>query len=167
MSAMEPSEIESRLSQQLEARRKRQRRARSRRRLLRGMGTFAALLVVGAALAFVVKHLPTARVTPISGTVRCSSGAPITGVWVQEAVAEGDFAAWYHTTPDQREAYFSYGLRGKRYAVHVGCGGTPQHWLVNAKSGFVTGGPYAFVCRDLRTESRYGSCLVADGVSRR
>src|SRR5437764_8443023 len=65
--------------------------------------------------------------TTISGTVSCTSGSPVVGVYIAEITKIGLFAPW---TPDaQRPALATYRAdvpAGVAYEVHVGCGGTPD-----------------------------------------
>jgi hypothetical protein len=120
-----------------------------------------SLLIVLVALAGIIVLLTRTRMVPVSGSVRCSSGQPVQGVWVQAEVdGKGAFAAWRYDDADQRVATFTHEVRGPSYAVHVGCGGSPHVWLVDVWSEYVTGGPYVFVCHDVQTRALYKRCVV-------
>ncbi|ANS80586.1 hypothetical protein SGUI_3190 [Serinicoccus hydrothermalis] len=48
------------------------------------------------------------------------------------------------------KADYSFTLnKGGEYQVHVGCGGTPKKWAVNAKSSYVKGTKNNFKCNDI------------------
>jgi hypothetical protein len=65
----------------------------------------------------------------ISGQVYCLPYAKVEGVWI--AVKGGSKASGYATLTQKEinSAHYSYEVPdGKQWTVHVGCGGTKNHW---------------------------------------
>ena len=97
--------------------------------------------------------------TYASGQVQCLT-MPVEGVWVAANSGGSGWASW-HTFGDPEVANFSYSLpNGGSYYVHVGCGGSPQHWAVATYSyNAVTGSGHVFYCYDYSYEDPYyGHC---------
>jgi hypothetical protein len=87
----------------------------------------------------------------ISGQIGCINSASPVGVWVQ---AERSTSGWAdHEVPIELGGFskvnYSYTLdHGGRYQVHVGCGGTPEHWTKDLPSDNVSGS-HDFLCNDM------------------
>jgi hypothetical protein len=111
----------------------------------------AASVALAAAAVTVVVREAAALHHDVTGTVHCASGAPIQGVWVGNEVGGGDWAAWTADPSDPARATYSFTVKGDRYTVHVGCGGTKDAWGVEGKSGYVAGAVNNFVCHDGQT----------------
>jgi hypothetical protein len=94
----------------------------------------------------------------IAGQLSCSSGRSVEGVWVQAGSGSG-FAPW-SGIGDGASASYSYRLpTTETYALHVGCGGTPQSWAVSADTPVVSGS-HSFDCFDISSAADYGTCVV-------
>jgi hypothetical protein len=100
-----------------------------------------------------------ARQEVISGHVSCQSGRAVVGIWVAEATNSGTFANWdpgaaspstvvYHATIPEDIAY----------ELHVGCGGTPEDWLISASSTTTTAASLSLLCHDVEGDPLYGVC---------
>ena len=127
--------------------------ARSPHGVARRAATVAAVLVVAVVGVWLGVML---RPAVLSGTVRCTSGAEVTGVWVDTQDADAWFATraapldgttpfrkkLYRTTPDQP------------FRLNVGCGGTTRRWGRTLTSVPVTGRHVDLVCVD----TTGGSC---------
>jgi len=100
-------------------------------------------------------HAPVPR--QISGYVQCSTMA-VEGVWIVAKNGGSGWAKW--TAEDSAStARYTYRLpKGGRYAVHVGCGGSPADWLTTPDSGVVSGTFNDFVCYDVAGQGAYGFC---------
>jgi hypothetical protein len=104
--------------------------------------TFGLLVYLRGALA--EEH-------PVDGTVRCDSGAAVRGVWVGNEVGGGDWAHWDPSAEDPATASYRFTVRGDRYTVHVGCGGSAK-WAREGRSPYVDGRHNDFICYDRRDE---------------
>lgn len=111
-----------------------------KRWVARALATLAVLIVAAGATA-------TASAT-VSGQVTCASGENVEGVWIASAVGGSGWANWWSITG--YTAGYSYGLGNTRqWTVHVGCGGSPQHWA-NALNGasWASGSYASWTCYD-------------------
>jgi hypothetical protein len=123
--------------------------------------TAAAILLSGGLVAgFFVGEQQEKDAGTAKGTVECTSGAPVEGVWVD--AANGKQSGWAHwqTLGKVSVAAFDRALPdGGDYAVHVGCGGTPGDWLSSSVSQYVSSeaGSVEFVCQDV-ADSKLGIC---------
>ena len=112
----------------------------------------AALVVISAALAAAATTVylrgATARTHEVTGAVRCASGAPVRGVWVGNEVGGGDWAAWTADPGDPARATYTFTVRGDKYTVHIGCGGTKDAWGVECQSEYVRGESNDLLCQD-------------------
>lgn len=104
--------------------------------------------------------LPTPVSSRISGQVRCASGNPVVGIWV-EAFSGG--RGWADTNPVAGQPFdtsFQHTLpNGGVYMLSVGCGGTPKDWDVSTKSGDLTRSGVSLTCYDDPRDERYGTCV--------
>jgi hypothetical protein len=100
-----------------------------RRVLLIVLVCLAAAVVVAAGSASVSWNVEA------KGFVKCQSGKHVVGIWIELHDYPGDgFAHWAHYGgPDGAHYWFRMHDHAK-YGVHVGCGGTHQHWATNNKS---------------------------------
>lgn len=113
---------------------------------------FGVLLGAAGTMAVVS---PAAAATTVSGRVMCVSQRAVVGVWIQAESGGSGWANWSRTGV-QYEANYSRSLpNGGRYQVHVGCGGTPQSWASNNKSGYVGGTVNYFTCSDVPYAGQY------------
>jgi hypothetical protein len=82
----------------------------------------------------------------------------VEGVWI---VAENGGSGWAKWTAvnSASTARYRYTLpNGGRYAVHVGCGGSPAHWQTTPDSNVVSGIFNDFVCYDVKGQPAYDFC---------
>lgn len=96
----------------------------------RFIGVFAAMLLVAGAL---VGTASPAEASMRYGTVICTGGE-VVGIWVEQPGNSG-WAPWNRT--GYGSANWHYNFNGNNYQVHVGCGGSPQHWASSNKSAWV------------------------------
>lgn len=93
--------------------------------------------LVALTTAVVVAAGPTNSVWKVEahGTVKCQAGKHVEGVYINLLEASGDgFAQWHGwDSPDQAKYYYRIPEHAK-YNVHVGCGGTREHWATNNKA---------------------------------
>ncbi len=126
------------------------------------------LLAVGA-YAFIINPWISNNVKPviISGKVLCADNEPVEGIWVDtfdgNTVDKGisGYADLRPPDSNQPEVEFAYVLKGDAYNLHVGCGGSKQHWkgiyITEAGTGPVHDHNYHFfICHDMAPD--YGSC---------
>jgi len=100
---------------------------------------------------------PAAASTGVAGNVQCLT-MPVEGVWIAAASGGSGWASW-STHGNPTAASYHYSLpHGGKYAVHVGCGGSPARWLLSAYSGFYGGTYNNFLCYDEPYESYYKYC---------
>ena len=88
----------------------------------------------------------------ITGYVKCLPDATkrVVGVYVEGATGGSGWAGWHALPGQPNVAWFSRTLpNGSSYTVHVGCGGTPQHWelAITSLTG-VQGSGHTFTCYD-------------------
>lgn len=95
----------------------------------------------------------------ITGQVLCESGRPVVGVWVQaKHAADSRFAAWRGIGDGASADWWTDLPKDETYSLHVGCGGTPDRWASENKTGTVSGGHNSFNCDDVVGERDYGTC---------
>jgi len=108
-------------------------------------------LLVGGAWASTVLERGDDRGLVVTGGVRCKSGAAVQGVWIETPNGGRGFADWSPGS-DPSDATFYKEIGASPYAVHVGCGGTPQHWGQDVKSALTPvnedSPPDGWVCHD-------------------
>jgi hypothetical protein len=114
----------------------------------------ALVLIVGMAAGAGSAHASAA----ISGHVTCMTETQaVEGIWV---AANSGGSGWANWTPVGANWYasFNYTLpNGGSYSLHVGCGGSPQHWNMALYSSTVSGSGYQFYCWD---SPGYGSLYL-------
>lgn len=110
----------------------------------------------------------------LTGSVVCESGRPIVGVWIAASTGQSD-SGFAHLGPPGASGIsypigatgtYSYRLpHGGTYAVHVGCGGTAQHWASSNYSPLLSGPTAHLLCHDPISSadgaSSQGSCTDA------
>ena len=85
--------------------------------------------------------------TYVTGEVQCLS-MDVEGVWIAAKNGGSWWANWW-TNGDPTDAHYGYTLPyGGDYAVHVGCGGSRQHWNTPTYSDYVSGTNNDFFCYD-------------------
>ncbi|GGV74348.1 hypothetical protein GCM10010512_27570 [Streptomyces thermoviolaceus subsp. thermoviolaceus] len=95
----------------------------------------------------------------ITGQVRCESGRPIVGVWVQTGTAsDSRFAAWRGLGDGSTADWWTDLPKNERYSLHIGCGGTPASWASENMTGTYTGPHNSFDCNDLDGDPSRGTC---------
>ena len=111
--------------------------------------TAVAGLVAGNTIAIVSavsdsSTPPTAEVA--TGVAACEDNLPIEGVWVSAGPSSGGANMIPGSSPNQ--ATFSKVIHVGSYTVHVGCGGSPEHWQMAdyATSSAVANFPVGFDC---------------------
>lgn len=109
--------------------------------VVRGVGAVCIVVAVLAA------YFTSPERTAVSGTVTCAKHYPVVGVWIDSSNdAHDGWASWSPISGEAWKASYYKGGTHEAYDVHVGCGGTPQHWGMTAYSGTVTG-HQDFTCR--------------------
>ena len=96
---------------------------------------FIVGLITAAALIAAVAVPTEAAARSKRGEVVCAGGeSPVVGVWVK---VRGGTSGWA-TLSNKRghKANWSYDTQGKKYQLHIGCGGTPQRWETNTRTGW-------------------------------
>jgi hypothetical protein len=108
-----------------------------------GLAIEAVLIVVLAV------KLPKPVPEVVSGTVKCQSGLPVVGIWLE---AQRGGSTWVGFDPLGAElstVRYEYQLpNGGPYELRVGCGGTIARWASTSYTGFVHGSGFAFICAD-------------------
>jgi hypothetical protein len=103
------------------------------------------LLVPVVVLAGLGVSHQVSRVT-INDEVTCADHQPIIGIWVHVPSSGSGFVGTW-SPGDGSSVPFSHTLpHSEQYAVHLGCGGTPQNWLYKPKSNLVSGSGLHFFC---------------------
>lgn len=128
------------------------------------VGRTTALAVAGAVLAFALTWVAYPR-DLVSGSVRCSSGAPVVGVFFAIDGLPG--TNWGRTRPDLlhrgRTVFNAEVPRGLSHAIHVGCGGSPGAWAAEAWSESTRDISAQYVCDDtpehLAKAPYLGTCI--------
>lgn len=99
----------------------------------------------------------SATATPVTGSVTCTSGAAVVGVWVQ-AAATG--SGWATLAAAGSAMAYSYTLpEAESYSLHVGCGGTAASWKIAVYGPFELGTDNSFACDDVPGSTGYKACV--------
>jgi transcriptional regulator with XRE-family HTH domain len=133
--------------------------------------TAAVLLATGV---HVLSQIPGGQSgTIVTGSVACGSGRPVAGVWIAASTSQRD-SGFAHLGPPSTSGisypigsngtYKDWLPHGGSYAVHVGCGGTDDHWASSSYSPLLSSRTVHLRCQDppapaADTSSR-GRCLV-------
>jgi len=91
---------------------------------------------------------PQTRSVELTGLVRCASGAPVVGIWVEAAASGSGWAARSEAGTSEVQYRYTLPVAG-RYQLHVGCGGGEDDWDSSNFTPFVEGSPYTFLCQDV------------------
>lgn len=97
------------------------------------LGMACALLMTASVAADAASARPDTSLFYARGTVYCTNGGPVTGIWVY--VNDGGANGWASFTPIGSEAAdYSYGvgLVPRGYWLAVGCGGNSSHWATTS-----------------------------------
>src|SRR5690349_6589946 len=120
---------------------------------LRHVIPVVGIAVEVVAAATLVATLPEPDPAEVNGTVRCTSGAAVQGVWIEGFSGGSGYAS---LTPAHRHSptvSYRYVLpSGGDYQVHVGCGGTPSDWDRTLRSSYVEPGTRHFLCADAEAD---------------
>lgn len=107
---------------------------------------FSLCLLTGITLS----PLPASAASQ-SGTVRCfldTSNSLVVGVWVE---LEGGGSGWanrWELADDPQGNNWSFDIPdGRRYKLHIGCGGTPARWNTSTKTSWTSTNVDAVVVR--------------------
>lgn len=106
-------------------------------------------------------RLPVNQPREISGEVTCTSGAPVSGVYVGDDYGGGDFATWDPVPGRASSATFSFRVRSRSYVVKVGCGrkAASGQWLTEIPSGPLDSSPVTLTCADDARDQRARRCV--------
>lgn len=103
--------------------------------------------------------LPVGQQQTVSGHINCSSGAAIVGIWVDASNGGSGWAVWTPQPGQPSSASYKYTLpAGGKFAVNVGCGGTPAKWATNNKSASTYGPTRDFVCYGIPGRPQSQTC---------
>ncbi|MFI1258674.1 serine/threonine-protein kinase [Streptomyces netropsis] len=102
---------------------------------------------------------PTSDQGVVGGSVSCTSGNLVVGVWVEAERGSG-FA--FIRLDSAGSSSYQYTLpSSETYTLHVGCGGTSKEWAVSVNDApKVSGRQNSFICNDIRDQPRYGTCTT-------
>ncbi|MFB8106775.1 hypothetical protein ACFC3O_28815 [Streptomyces sp. NPDC056007] len=107
---------------------------------------------------------PTGPLT-VGGKLSCSSGAPVTGVWMEASTKKN--SRWATATTEGGVTTYQATLpQGEAYILHIGCGGTKKSWGPVTPTGrgvhtpWVTGTHNSFSCYDLQGDNGFGKCDI-------
>jgi transcriptional regulator with XRE-family HTH domain len=129
---------------------------------------------VVVAVIFVLTHslwTPGSLTKPviITGTVLCLNNGPVVNVWY-DVLKDGridkslsGYANLGITARNGLQTAFAFTLRGDAYILHVGCGGSWQHWKSTYSTETRPGPMYDhkahfFTCHNAPNTSNYGPC---------
>jgi hypothetical protein len=132
--------------------------------MVRGIGLRQILLAAALAAELSVitalwLTLPQPHSRSVAGSVRCASGSPVVGVWVEGRSGGSWFAELNWSDPSRSVARYTYLLpSGGQYQVRVGCGGSSGDWGTTSYSPFVDDARRDFVCDDPSDRGRSGLC---------
>lgn len=100
----------------------------------------------------------------ISGEASCIDNEPIEGIWVNAVSGGSGWADKHKTNSIGSEVGFTYVLPNSgTYNLHVGCGGSEQHWnnvdTTENGSGTVQDHTFHFfICQDVPRVAGHGAC---------
>lgn len=117
-------------------------------RINRVCGLAAASMIAAASVSFVGVGTANAAV---GGTVKCSSGKAVVGVWIDAKDSRKSGWAWSQNNGRSVQSWSRGQLSsGDQYKVRVGCGGTSNKWGVSVHSKVFRTGNQSFTCLDDR-----------------
>lgn len=85
-------------------------------------------------------------VRDVSGRVVCQTGAAVVGVWLAPEHGDGSWARI--RSGSEGSVVFNGEVADDIYRVFVGCGGTPQQWATESRSGLVRDSDVRLACDD-------------------
>lgn len=98
----------------------------------------------------------------VSGSVSCLSGSAVEGIWVSASSGTSGWATLSAASGSSSSVEWWFTLSSDTsYFIHVGCGGSPQHWLPsgNTYSSTRRGNSPDLICYDIPYEDPYyGQC---------
>jgi hypothetical protein len=102
-------------------------------------------VMIGVAAALTLGSPPVALAS-IEGSVRCTDGVLVEGIWVNAGGHASGFADWHRL--GNRTTTFQYDRfkEEQSYMLTVGCGGSPERWRTNPSTPLVSGSHHNFVC---------------------
>jgi len=130
------------------------------------VATAAVALAVGAGSLTTADASAPSATTNLSGTVSCTSGQPVEGVWVESGAGGSRWAGWHAFPGRPGDALYSaditFGGTGSWTKLHVGCGNNPSNWRSTVTTGWVWMRPGTFtvnaVCDAALPGRREGGC---------
>ncbi len=130
------------------------------------INVFFLLLAIFALIIIPWVQSDSVNFSPISGKVSCIGNEQVEGIWVQATNDGSGWADKHQTDSDGAVVVFTYVLpNGGAYNLHVGCGGSEQHWntisTTEAGSGTIQDHTFHFfTCQDSLRAVGYGSCRL-------
>lgn len=124
----------------------------------------AVLLMAGAFALFISPQLSRdSKPVYLAGRILCMDNEPVVGVWVKAINGPEGMASLRNPNSNGSEATFVYIFTGDAYDLHVGCGGSGQHWnnldYTETGSGTVHDRAFHyFRCYDTLPTVGFGSC---------
>jgi transcriptional regulator with XRE-family HTH domain len=135
---------------------------------------YSVSICVVVAIIFVLTHSLWAsgsltKPVIITGTVLCLNNGPVVNVWY-DVLKDGridkslsGYANLGITARNGLQMAFAFTLRGDAYILHVGCGGSWQHWKSTYSTETHPGPMYDhkahfFTCHNAPNTSNYGPC---------
>lgn len=100
----------------------------TRRKEANRWGAKGALVLASAILAAIVPAPALAASVTVSGSVYCTSGAKVVGIFVQSSGGGSRFAERAPRGPTSALAVYRATVGAGKVELHVGCGGTPERW---------------------------------------
>lgn len=125
------------------------------------VGLAVVAVAVGSPLVLGNGYLPwsPAPQETVSGLVSCRTGLPVANVWIAEDTGVGLYATkGTDMSSGPATAYHAAIPKGVAYQLHVGCGGSPQHWAMSASSTDTTAISLTVRCDDVHGDPGYGTC---------
>lgn len=124
-----------------------------------------ASLLIGVFVLLIAPQLSgnTSKPVYLAGRILCVDNQPVVGVWVKAVRGPEGMASLRDPNSNGSEATFIYIFRGDAYDLHVGCGGSGQHWnniyYTETGSGTVHDQTFHyFHCYDTPLAVGFGSC---------
>lgn len=104
-------------------------------------------LIVAVSIVLLLTF-PDRSPSAISGTVTCSSGNAVVGIWVEAHTGASGWAD-FKPAADRATVRYNYRLRyGGAYVLHIGCGGTSVDWKTSNRTTKTTDAGRDFLCSD-------------------
>lgn len=114
-------------------------------------------LTLAIALGVIIGGAAAAEATlrrPVTGLVRCTSGAPVTGIYLAYALGGGEWATPRVDAQGRGFVFNSLAPYIRPYSIHAGCGGggTGKPWRYEVRSDFTRASNLHYICDDTGPE---------------